>query len=162
MQNLGLTPLLLSALGSMSYAQGSLPSPPTPSVGSDWTRVQVLPPGAALHLNGHPHTSCSFLRADADAVTCGHPGHERVYPRAGIRSIKLAHRTRSTLAGLGIGAGTGAIIGFATGTRKDDFFGDNAFRGGITGVFAGIGGVAGAPVGYLTDFTAGSTIYRAP
>ena len=124
--------------------------------------MQALPPGTALHLNGQPHTSCSFLRADADAVACGRLGHERTYPRAGIRSIKLAHRTRSTIAGLGIGAGTGAIIGFATGTRKDNFFGDNAFRGGVTGVFAAIGGVAGAPVGYLTDFTAGSTIYRAP
>ena len=162
MQNLCLTSLLISALGSIAYAQGSLSSPSTPPVGSNWTRVQALPAGTALHLNGQPHTSCSFLRADADSVTCGRPSHERTYSRVGIRSVKLAHRTRSTLAGLGIGAGTGAIIGFAVGTKKDDFFGNNAFRGGISGVFAAIGGVAGAPVGYVTDFAAGSAIYLAP
>ena len=162
MQNLGLASLLLSAFGSMSHAQGSLPSLSTPPVGSDWAKVQALPAGTALHLNGNPHTSCLFLRADADSVICGRQSHERTCPRAGIRSIKLAHRTRSTLVGLGIGAGTGAIIGFAVGTRKDNFFGNNAFRGGISGVFAAIGGVAGAPIGYLTDFTAGSTIYKAP
>ncbi len=124
--------------------------------------MQALPAGTALHLNGQTHTSCSFLRADADSVTCGRPSHERTFSRAGIRSVKLAHRTRSTLAGLGIGAGTGTIIGFAVGTRKNDFFGDNSFRGGITGVFAAVGGVAGTPIGYLTDFTAGSAIYKAP
>ena len=124
--------------------------------------MQALHAGTALHLNGTPHASCSFLRADAESITCGHQSHERTYPRAGIRSIKLAHRTRSTLVGLGIGAGTGAIIGFAVGTKQNDFFGNNAFRGGITGVFAAIGGVAGTSVGYLTDFTAGSAIYKAP
>ncbi len=162
MQTPGLTSLLFSALGSIAHAQGSLPSPLTPPVGSDWTRVQALPPGTALHLNGQPHTACTFLRADANSVTCGRQGHELTYPQAGIRSIKFAHRSRSTLAGLGIGAGAGALIGFAIGTKKDTFFGNNSFRGGITGVFAAVGGVAGTPVGYLTDFTAGSTIYRAP
>ncbi len=162
MQTLCLASLLVSAIGSMSQAQTWQPSSPTASGATSWSRLQALPPGTALHLNGHPHTTCSFLRADTDSITCGRESHERTYPRAGIRSVKLAHRTRSTLTGLGIGAGTGAILGFAVGTRKDSFFGDNAFRGGIAGVFAAIGGVAGTPVGYLTDFTAGSAIYRAP
>ena len=161
MQNLWLASLLVSALGSIAHAHGLRPSSATPPSGSDWRGVQALPSGTSLHLNGTPHTSCSFLRADTESLTCGRPGHERIYPRAGIHSVKLAHRTRSTLAGLGIGAGTGTIIGFAIGTRRDNFFGNNAFRGGITGVLAAVSGVAGAPIGYLTDFTAGSAIYKA-
>ena len=101
MQTLGLASLLVSALGSMSQAQTSQLSPSTAPDTTSWSRLQALPPGTTLHLNGHPHSSCSFLRADADSITCGRESHEPHYPRAGISSVKLAHRTRSTLAGLG-------------------------------------------------------------
>jgi hypothetical protein len=63
---------------------------------------------------------------------------------------------------LGIGAGAGAVIGFAGGTsRNDAFFGPNFERGPVTAVGAVIGGLIGTPIGYFTDFTAGSPIYKA-
>ena len=138
----------------------SAPSQSAPA-GGNWSRVQTLPVGTGLHLNGKPHTTCTFASADADNITCAKSGGKSVtYPRAGIKSIKLTHRGRSTLVGSGIGAGTGAIIGFAAGTSKDSFWGDNAFRGAISAIFAVSGAVIGAPIGALTDFTAGSTIYK--
>ena len=132
----------------------------TPAAGSDWSRVQALPVGTGLHINGNPHTTCTFASADADSITCTKSSKPVTYPRAGIKSIKLTHRGRSTLVGLGIGAGTGAVIGFAAGTSKDSFWGDNAFRGAISAIFATMGAVVGIPVGYFSDFTAGSAIYK--
>jgi len=126
--------------------------------------VQALPPGTSLHINGKPHTTCVFASADADSITCTKSGKTPTvtYPRAGISSIKLTHRGRSTLVGLGIGAGAGAIVGFATGSSPNDgFFGPNFLRGAVTAAGALIGGAIGTPVGYFTDFTAGSPIYKA-
>jgi hypothetical protein len=136
---------------------------PVPA-GSNWSRIQTLPAGTSLHINGKPHTTCTFAHADDDSITCTKSNKPVTYPRAGITSIKLAHRTRSTLVGLGIGAGTGALIGFAAGTRggNDTFFGPNFLRGAVTAVGAAFGGVVGTPIGYFTDFTAGSPIYKAP
>ncbi len=140
----------------------ALSQQPPARAGSDWARIQALPVGTSLHINGKPHTACVFASADTDSITCTKSNKPVSYPRGGITTIKLTHRGRSTLVGLGIGAGTGAIIGFAAGTdSKDTFFGPNAFRGAITGIGAVIGGVIGAPIGYFTDFTAGSPIYKA-
>jgi hypothetical protein len=136
---------------------------PTPApAGSNWSRIQALPAGTSLHLNGKPHTTCTFASADNDSITCTKDHKPVTYPRAGITTIKLAHRGRSTLVGLGIGAGAGAIVGFAAGTGGNNtFFGPNFLRGAVTAVGAVIGSVIGTPIGYFTDFTAGSPIYKA-
>jgi hypothetical protein len=155
-----LTARLLPLL-AIPCALSQQPPAPTPT-GSNWTRIQALPVGTSLHINGKPHTTCVFANADADSITCTKSNKPVTYLRTGITSIKLAHRGRSTLVGLGIGAGGGAIVGFAAGTNsKDTFFGPNAFRGAVTAVFAVIGGAVGTPIGYFTDFTAGSPIYKA-
>ena len=162
MRDLLLLLLSTGCLASAQEIQGS-PAAAAAPAGALWSRVEALPPGTALHLNGQPHTSCRLRRADPESITCAKGHSDVTYPRAGIRSVKLAHRTRSTVVGLGIGAGVGAITGFAIGTNGgDSFFGKNAFRGGITAAFAGIGAVGGVPVGYFSDFTAGSAIYKAP
>jgi hypothetical protein len=152
----GLLPLLAI---SCALAQ----QPPAPS-GSNWSRIQALPSGTSLHLSGKPHTTCIFASAEEDSITCTKSQKPITYPRAGITSVKLAHRGRSTLVGLGIGAGTGAIVGFAGASSggSNSFFGTNFLRGAATGVGAVIGGAIGTPIGYFTDFTAGSTIYKAP
>ena len=156
-------PRILAALTLCTALTANAQSAPAPA-GSNWSRVQALPPGTGLHINGLPHTTCTFASADADNITCSKSGGKSVtYARAGIKSIKLTHRLRSTLVGTGIGAGTGAIFGFAVGTdHSHGFFGDNAFRGAITLFFGTIGAVVGTPIGALTDFTAGSAIYKAP
>jgi hypothetical protein len=152
----------LLPLLAVSLAVAQQQSAPAPA-GSNWARVQTLPAGTSLHINGKPHTTCTFASADSDSITCTKSNKPVTYPRAGITSIKLAHRTRSTLVGLGVGAGTGAIIGFAAGTdNSNGFFGPNFLRGAVTAAGAVAGGVIGTPIGYFTDFTAGSAIYKAP
>jgi hypothetical protein len=135
---------------------------PTPApAGSNWSRIQALPAGTSLHLNGKPHTTCIFASATDDSITCTKDHKPINYPRASITTIKLAHRGRSALVGLGIGAGTGTIIGFAGTAGDKDKIAGNAARAAVTAIGAVLGGVIGTTVGYFTDFTAGSPIYKA-
>ena len=146
------------ALSAQSAAPNSAPT------GSNWSRVQSLAPGTGLHLNGRPHTTCTFVSADADSITCAKADAKTVtYPRAGIKSIKANHRVRSTLVGSGIGFGFGAILGAAT---TKSCANDPSFcivsKGGGAAIVGLFGALLGAPIGALTDFTAGSAIYKAP
>jgi hypothetical protein len=104
---------------------------------------------------------CTLKAIDADSLTCirdtGVSSKDVIFQRPEITAIKLAHRGRSALAGAGIGAGIGALVGGIEGIHNNYFAVHGAFA--LIGVFAGL--FAGAPTGYLTDFTA-STIYRAP
>jgi hypothetical protein len=155
--------LLGCFLLSLALPAALAQQPVAPIVGSNWSRVQALPAGTTLHLNGKPHTKCVFVGADADSITCSKSGKTKsvTYPRAGITSIKLNHQGRSALVGLGIGAGAGAIIGFAEGTHNQDgFFGPNFLRGALTAVGGALGAVVGTPIGYFSDFTAGSAVYK--
>lgn len=151
--------LAVFAVSTASFTQ----QPATPPEGSNWQHVQALPLGANIHVKaGRSSASCKLKAVDADSLTCT-SSKDLTFQRAEITSIGIPRRGRSSLIGLAIGGGAGAITGFAIGTggNSNSFFGKNAFRGPITAVCAAIGGVAGAGVGAATNF-AHSTVYKAP
>ena len=153
--------LLLATLTLSSFAIAQK-TPPSPAAGSNWQHVQALPLGTYIRVNTRTrHMPCTLKAIDADTLTCirdtGVGSKEVVFQRPEITAIKLAHRGRSALAGAGIGAGTGALVGGIEALHNNYFAVRGAFA--LIGVFAGL--FAGAPTGYLTDFTA-ATIYRAP
>jgi uncharacterized protein YcfJ len=125
--------------------------------GPSWERLAGLPAGVSIHVNTKSrHVACKFKSAEADAVTCVSGGAKtEVFPRAEIRTVKLARRGRSILAGMGIGAAGGAIIGAASG-RNGSFIG----RGAGAAILAVPGALIGAIVGAFVDFT-DTTVYRA-
>jgi hypothetical protein len=149
--------LLASALG----AAAQQPTPQTPPAGSNWQHVQALPIGASLDIKAKKsHLTCKLKSVDDDSLTCAQ-GKDIVLQRMDILTIKIPRRGRSTLIGTAIGGGTGALIGFGIGTSGPGWFGNNAFRGPVTAVFAAMGGVVGAATGAISDFTR-STVYKAP
>jgi hypothetical protein len=155
--------LLFKAMVVMATAQGPAQPPPA---GSNWGHVEALPVDTAVRVDGRSRKmECRIKSVDADSLTCVSKRgdtKEMVFQRGEVKSVRIPRRGRSTLVGTAIGGGTGAVIGFAAGTGGGGgFFGPNAFRGVVTAVFAVIGGVAGAPTGYFTDFTR-STVYKAP
>jgi hypothetical protein len=147
------------AVPAQQSAQPSTPAPPP--VGSNWQRVQALAVGQSINVSTRAsHAGCKLKSVDADTLTCTH-GKDLVFQRTDIVSIKVPHRGRSSLVGLAIGAGVGAIVGRAAagGGSCNNFCiispGDVAAGGAI-----GFGAI-GTIVGTLTDFTR-STIYKAP
>ncbi len=128
---------------------------------STWSGVQALPADTPIHINAtHQHLLCQLKTADADSISCtrnrGFGAKVYTFQREQIQSIKLSRRTLSTLSGVGIGAGGGAIIGAALTNSRTTWF-----RGAVIGASAGIGAVAGGAIGYPSDFLAGPTVYRA-
>ncbi len=103
---------------------------------------------------------CTLTAVDAETLKCtrdtGVGTKDVTFQRAEITKVQIARRGRSALAGAGIGAGTGALVGGIASINNNYF----AVRGALAmiGGFAGL--FSGAPTGYLTDFTA-STVYRA-
>jgi hypothetical protein len=150
------------SLVSVWPAVGQQSSQPA-SAGSNWARVQVLPAGKTINVKTKDrHMVCKLVSVDADMLRCSDHAKDVTFQRAEIVSVKIPRRGRSTLIGFGIGAGTGAVIGFAGATNSGNgFFGANFMRGAVTAVFGVVGGVIGAPVGYATDFSR-STVYKAP
>ena len=115
-----------------------------------------------MHINAtHQHLLCQLKAVDADSISCtrnrGFGAKVYTFQREQIRSIKLSRRMLSTLGGMGIGAGGGAIIGAAVTNSRTTWF-----RGEVIAASMGIGGVAGGAIGYPSDFLAGPTVYRAP
>jgi hypothetical protein len=124
--------------------------------------VLALPIGTSIHVNARTrHMPCILRAADAETLTCerdtGVGTRTVVFQRTEITAIKLARRGRSGLVGAGIGAGAGALGGGIYGLNNHYF----AVRSAFALIYGFAGLFAGAPTGYLTDFTA-STVYRAP
>lgn len=149
---------VFAALSTYAVAQQTA----APPQGSNWQHVQALPAGANIRVKAqHKSTSCKLKSVDADSLTCT-SAKDITFQRAEIKSITIPRPGRSSLIGLAIGGGTGAIVGFAAGSSNGTtFFGKNAFRGQLAGLGAAIFGIPGAAVGAVTDF-AHSTVYKAP
>jgi hypothetical protein len=156
---------LCACVPQQAMAQAQQPIAPAPPAGSNWHRVQALPPGVAIDVKARKqHVRCKFSGATDDSLTCSRDtGAPIVLQRADVQSVKIGHRVRSTLIGAGVGGGTLAIVGFAVGTNgnADSLFGKNFLRGAIAGVFGAIGVAAGGGIGAATDFSK-STVYTAP
>jgi hypothetical protein len=152
---------LLLALFLLASAIAAPAQTPMPPAGSNWQHVQALPLGTSIHVDAKKsHALCDLKTIDADTLTCerdtGVGTKEIIFQRPEIKNIKLARRGRSAVLGGLIGAGTGGLIGGLAGIHSNYFAVHGAWA--LIGAFAG--GFAGAPTGYLTDFSA-STIYRA-
>lgn len=150
-------PLLL-LFSSSGFAQQTPPSAPA---GSNWSHVQALPPNTYLHVNAHKrHAICFLTAVREDGLSCSKDtgvGHKELsFTRDEIATIKLARRGRSAVLGATILGGAGAIAGGIQGTRSNYF----AVKGAWAMIYTFSGAFAGAPIGYLTDFSA-STVYRA-
>jgi hypothetical protein len=157
--------LLLSVALLPALAAAQRPSRPQPPAGSDWQHVQALPAGASIIVKARKsHAGCKLKSVDADSVTCVH-GKDLVFQRVDIVSIRIPHRGRSTLVGMALGAGVGALIGAATGSPsckgQTSFCLDIVSRGDLAAIGAVGVGALGAIAGGATDFTR-STVYRAP
>ena len=141
--------LVLLSLSTFAPAQS------TPRANSDWHRVETLPPGVRIYVNGTPHTTCNFTRATPDSITCtrGIGGKEVSFDRAGITSIKASHRSRSAFIGVLVGTGAGIGIGAAAGSDRVI-----AGRAGTAIVGGIMGAIIGPIFGGLTDF-ARTTVY---
>ncbi len=110
----------------------------------------------------HGGATCYFISADDQNLTCGHRnGSDKgrhIFPRSGVKSVKLTRYGISTLGGAAIGAGVGAIIGFAAIRPNPHAFLD--FTGLARGVVVALGGIGGAAAGGPTDMFRGPTVYR--
>jgi hypothetical protein len=152
-------PLLAFAIPAPS--QQTAQQTAQPPAGSNWQHVQALPIGTSIHVNAQKrHAVCTLKAIDADTLTCdrdtGVGTKELVFQRPEIKTIKLTRRGRSALLGGAIGAGAGALAGGIVGIHSNYFVVHSAFAM----IYGFVGAFAGAPTGYLTDFTA-STVYRA-
>ena len=150
-------PVLIAANLAASAQQ-----PTPPSAGSDWAHVQALPAQTYVHINARTrHAICYLTAVEADSLSCRKDtgvGHKELsFQRSEITSIKLARRGRSAILGAAILGGAGAIVGGVQATRSNYY----AVKGAWSMIYGFSGIFAGAPIGYLTDFSA-STIYRAP
>ncbi|MGD0798564.1 MAG: hypothetical protein ABR910_12655 [Acidobacteriaceae bacterium] len=145
---------------SQAVAQNA-PTAPPPPAGSNWQHVQALPINTDIHVQARTRRSlCTLKAVDADTLTCerntGVGVKQLTFWRSEIRTIKLARRGRSGVFGGLIGAGAGALAGGIGGLHSHYF----AVPGAWATIFAFAGAFAGAPTGYLTDFTT-CTVYTA-
>jgi hypothetical protein len=135
--------------------------PAAPPAGSNWEHVRALPANTYVHVNARTrHAICYLAAVDADSLSCSKDtgvGHTQLsFQRGEITSIKLARRGRSAVLGGAILGGAGAVAGAVQATQSHYF----AVKGAWAMIFGFSGAFAGAPIGYLTDFSA-STVYRA-
>jgi hypothetical protein len=141
-----------------ALAQATLATPSKQVAGYSWERVESLPPGTRMYVSARSNTTCNFLRAEADSLTCtqGIGGNPLTVQRVDVRKVKLSRRGHSAGVGAGIGAGAGLVIGQIVGARNPAV---GRGLGGAIGIFYGL--IYGPVAGFFTDFTR-STIYLAP
>lgn len=157
-----LLPLGFAGLTAAPAQQATPASTPAAPAGSEWGHVLALPVGTSVHIQGHTsHALCALTAVDAESISCARDtgvGHKALtFQRTDVKTIKLARRGRSAVLGGAALAGAGALAGGIQGARSNYF----AFKGAFALVYGFAGAFAGAPIGYITDFSA-STIYRAP
>ncbi len=133
---------------------------PSSDMGDTWHHLSALPAHSEIHVSADEGGGkCYLIAVDQQSLTCGHkdggPKGQHVYPRAGVKSVKLTRYAVSTLAGAGIGAGVGAAFGFGITQNPNGWF-NGAVRGVFTGLGAGLGALACGP----TDAFRGPTVYR--
>jgi hypothetical protein len=167
--------LSLLTLTLSTLAQSPKPSP----AGSDWSRVQHLAAGTAVHVRKKPpapHTTifpridfdCLFVSASDDELVCTSsnkilffPVHQELHiAHPDIATVRLTRRDRSALVGeaIGVGAGLG-FTALAGVTNSEPGHSEDALAYTL---FAILGGAIGYGIGHATDFMGGPTIYRAP
>ena len=165
MRSSGVPSLLLAAAVFLSpvaaLAQSSSSAATAAPAGSDWQHVKALPIGTYLHVYGQKKKSlCTLTAIDDESLTCSRDtgvGTKPVsFQRAEIRTIKIARRGHSALIGAAALGAAGAAAGSIQGATSNYF----VVHGAWSMIYGFAGLFAGAPIGYISDFSA-STVYRA-
>lgn len=146
-----------------ALAQNAVAPPPAASIADTWNHLAAIAAHTHIHVAAdHGGATCYFISADDQNLICGHKdGSDKsrhVFARADVKSVKLTRYGISTIGGAGIGAGVGAIIGFAAFRPNPHALLD--FSGAARGVTIALGGIGGAAVGGPTDMFRGPTVYR--
>ncbi len=135
---------------------------------SSWANLSGLRPGQKIQIvemSSKKHSGIFESFSDS-AISIKDTSGEMSVQKQDIRSVKLMenhHRLRSTLIGAGVGAGGGAIVGFAVGDASNKnssgFFGKPIIGTGVIAAVGALGGgLIGATVGALLP--SHGTIYR--
>jgi hypothetical protein len=139
-------------------------SSPAALAGSNWQRVQALPPHTLVHVSSDKMSRlCVIDSVDEAALQCSAKrvvaASHYTFPRTEVKSVKLTRYVGSTAGGIGIGAGVGLIFGVAVAHNSGPQLIGN---GAVWGVTSAAGGIAGGLVGGPTDFLRGPTVYKRP
>jgi hypothetical protein len=160
MQIMMMALVLCGALVS-ARAEAAMPGQAaTPDMGDTWHNLVGLAPHSQMHVSADDGgKTCYLIAVDEQSLTCGRkdggPKGQRVFPRAGVKSVKLTRYAVSTVVGAGIGAGVGAAIGFGATQNPNGWF-NGPVRGVVTVVGAGVGALVCGP----GDAFRGPTVYR--
>jgi len=131
----------------------------------DWQAVENLPRRSLISVEDMHHTihgTCRFQGVVDTQLLCEYGSHafdssEVAFRRESIRAVRREHN--STLIGMAIGAGSGAVIGAARDSTPGGGRGGSALVG--AGIFGGLGAIAGSDNGHF-HFSHGTVIYHNP
>jgi hypothetical protein len=148
--------LVSSSFVFITVASGQATAKP----GSDWSRVQALPPGTTLHVKAVKNGGlCHLKSTSAEGLICEGTGGKSFHPVSDIRAVQIAHRGRSAAILGAVGAGVG--VGVVAASSKAIGFGGGA-KGAVFAGGVGLGALVFAPIGFFSDAFRGETIYSAP
>lgn len=148
-------------------AAATLCAAPAAKAQSDWSHLQTIPAGTPIRVAALHHIFlCDFVSATPDTLACDstrtqffHTStHHQKFTQPIVQSVKLSRLIASQLTGGAIGAGTGALAGYAI----DAGYSNHEDRSLVMLLFGALGALLGQSVGHYTDFLAGPTLYRAP
>jgi hypothetical protein len=156
--------IAVSAVPACAQNLAASPAPsPSHAIADSWHNISAIPLHTHIHVAAdHGGSTCYFIAVDDQSLTCGHHnGSDKgrhVFSRADVKSVKLTRYGISTLGGLGIGTGVGAVIGVAANRPHPNEMFDFSDIGRT--VCTVIGGLGGTAVGASTDMFRGPTVYR--
>jgi hypothetical protein len=122
---------------------------------NDWSRLSSIESGSKVVVklkNGTSHEGKLNSVSDS-SISLTVKGRSQDVKREEVLTVHRVSRKsagKATLIGAGVGAGTGAIIGVAGGSRESDFDFDKldqAVTAGLTIIGAGVGAVTGFLIG---------------
>jgi hypothetical protein len=154
MKNLRIVSILLTLwlMGSLAGAQSQ-----------DWQVVEELKPRTLISVEDMHriiHDTCRFQGVVDGQLLCEYSSHpfgsnEIAFRQQSVRAVRKEHN--STLIGLAIGAGAGAIIGASRNAYPGIGRGGSALVG--AGLLGGMGALGGSIAGHICH---GRVIYRNP
>jgi hypothetical protein len=119
----------------------------------DWNSVKNLAPGTEIRVEraGGPSVRGRLRSASDETLVVDSGKGEEMLPRQQVARLAVrgrGHRGRNTLIGLGVGAGVGLVIGFATRASPNQlqFVPNSAVIGGLTGAGALVGTIVGVAI----------------
>ena len=128
-----------------------------------WSNVKALSPGTEIRISG-PRPSAvrgTLLSVTDDSLMLNSSAGQEMFTRQQVNRVsskKQGHRARNALIGLGVGAGTGLVVG-AVGDQQCSpscFLGNNIGKA----VFTPLGAILGALVGAVIPTGGWRDVYK--